>query len=260
MHIGGGIRQATPGDAADIYALIRQVFGEAYLAFSIYQAPQSVCYIRRLISSTDQGSLHRFFVLRDDNQLIGFYQAVHNESELFLNYLAVAASLQSRGWGRTLLEHYTNSAASLGCRRLALDVFDTNLRARRWYLNQGYTLRSESFLMQLALRPAAGKSRGGLAFDPDAWEEATAEEQAQGFSKIDCRCEEGNLTVGLIAGRVCKLLSFSGMSLDEAVAAVSNRFCGQRESLVVPSPSATVGEWQVLRAEKVLRFSKEIGR
>ncbi|MFI9150466.1 GNAT family N-acetyltransferase [Streptomyces sp. NPDC053367] len=61
--------------------------------------------------------------------------------ELVMDGIAVDAAHRGRGIGSLLLEETAAVAAEHGCRRVRLDVIDTNPRARALYERHGFTAR-----------------------------------------------------------------------------------------------------------------------
>jgi ribosomal protein S18 acetylase RimI-like enzyme len=248
------VRPAIPSDAETIYALMGKAFGETYIVYTIYQAPQSIEYIRYLIRQND---FHYFFVLCQSNQPVGYYHAFRRETDFFLNYVAVLPGMQGNGLGQVLLEHYEDKGWKEGCTRLVLDVFDSNAIAKKWYLSHGYQIESFSYLTRLSMwnqnivRPSIG-----LTYDVEQWNRALQEEQEHGFSKIKCSSGPIQLTVGLIAGNVCRLMDYSNISLDDAIISIIRMFGSHRRVLVISSVHKISSDWQVLSSEKVIRLFK----
>lgn len=250
-------RAARPSDAWGIYTLKCRVFGDRYLGYTIYQSPQSVNYLAELIARGSEQSHHSFFVISQAGEIRGYYHAVHRGTDFFLNYIAVTAVARRQGWGNALLEHYEDRGRASNCQRLMLDVFDSNRRVRDWYGNHGYQPHSASLCARLAL-DAWPESSFLLNYSDDDWARTRREEQVQGFSKIKCFCGPGQLTVGLIASRVCKLLDYEGIKLEDAVLAIVHRFRTEREILVVSSLSDIPSDWPVINVDKILRLIKPI--
>ena len=252
------IRTAHAQDARAIYALMREAFGKDFLSYTIYQAPRAVRYLTELIAQGPDQSLHGFFVICLKEKILGYYNAIRRSDEWFLNYIAVDTAARGYKLGNTLLNHYEERGRIYGCRQLALDVFDSNEVARDWYMKLGYKLHSHRFDVRLALYSLAKKGSLPLNWGSDAWLTALREEKRQGFSKVECQCGQGRLTLGLIANSTCKLLDFEGVTLAEAIFAVGSKLRDEREVLILSSlPHIPVG-WPVLSSEKLLRLCKLI--
>jgi len=252
------IRAAHPNDAMSIYALKLDTLGDRYLPYTIYQAPQSVHYLAELIARSPELSPHSLFVVNRSDEVLGYYHAFHRDTEFFLNYIGVAAAARRQGLGNALLKHYEDTGRAIGCRRLALDVFDSNQWVRDWYQNHGYQFLSASLSALLPLNAWTNESSFSLHCDRAGWARACKEEQVRGFSKIECFCGPGRLDVGLIAGRVCKLLNYEGIGLEDAILAIVGRFRAERKVLIVSSVPHIALDWPVLSIEKVLRLERSI--
>ena len=247
------LRIACPEDAPTIYALKTQAFGNSYLLYTIYQAPQSVHHLARLVTEAPKPSGQGLFVIEQDGEVRGYYHAMHRATQYFLNYIAVAQETRRLGFGRILLRHFEETGRAIGCEILALDVFDSNPSVRDWYYHHGYRLTVANFHVRLAMDALMGDG-APLLCRQDALARALAEEKTLGFSKLECQCGAGRLTVGLIAGHTCKLLDYAELSVEDAASAIANRFKGDRKALIISALPHLPSGWPVLSTEKVLRL------
>ena len=252
------LRPASEDDVESIFALKRDAFGDDLLRYSMFQAPQSIHYLRELLAHQSESFLNSFVVVCRADEVLGYYHAVRRNADFFLSYIAVAATAQGQGLGNLLLKHYEDSGRALGFHRLMLDVSDSNQRVRDWYLSHGYGCDTVSFSAIIVPYELASTGAFSLRCDVEAWAHAVEEEQARGFSKVKCLCGSGEITVGLIGGGVCKLLDHEGIGLDDAVLAVAHRFCAERTALIVTSISTVPPDWPLLSVEKRRRLSKFI--
>ncbi|MBN1640889.1 MAG: GNAT family N-acetyltransferase [Anaerolineae bacterium] len=252
------VREATPADAQELYSLIAHVFRDTYLAYTVYQAPKAVHYLAQLIAEGPERTNQHLTLVEHAGRIIGYTHAIRRDQQFFLNYLAVAGHVRRQGIGSTLLRNYEERALCLGCDELVLDVFSSNVQAHAWYQRRGYQLQSSGFRARLALDliPRTGCP---LQYDEESWTKAQREEEAQGFSRVECVCGSGRLILGLIANRACRLLAYTGITLEEAVLAVAKHMRGERDALILPSLPAAPTEWPLLGCEKVLRLSKPVG-
>ncbi len=251
------LRTAHAGDAPVIYALKRQAFGASYLLYTIYQAPQSVSYLAKIIAEGEQGGGHDFIVSEHDGEVTGYYHAVRHDAQYFLNYIATADESRSRGLGNILLQHFEANGIAKNCHELALDVFESNPTALNWYGRHDYKPIASSFHVRLDMNALAG---GGapLLWDEQAWSQALADERTWGFSKIQCHCASGQLTVGLIAGHSCKLIAYQGVSLHEALSAIALNLKNWRQVVIMSSLPDLPADLPILSAEKAIRLSKSL--
>ncbi|MER3424410.1 MAG: hypothetical protein C4293_15525 [Nitrospiraceae bacterium] len=245
-------------DAPKNYKLKQQVFGAEYLMYTIYQAPQSVRYLTKSLSWASRHSFDDYFVVYRNGGLAGYYHAFLRGDEWFLNYLAVDPLARGANLGNALLRHYEDMGRAYGCRRLALEVFEKNERARKWYTRFGYHQASTRIHARLALDSLAREDSFSLIWSRDAWVVACVEEELQGFSKIECRCGPGKLALGLIGGHTCKLLDVAGITLGDAAHAVGSRFQGVRNTLIVSSMCEMPLNGQILHTDKSFLLCKSL--
>jgi len=250
------IRPARPSDADSIRRLITSGLGERYLRYTIYQSPRVVHYFEALASRSSSALPHRLHVLVAGADVLGFYHAFRCGKVFFLNNIAVSEAVQGQGLGRQLLEHYECTGRASGCESFALDVFESNRRARTWYERAQYRYSSASFVALFALRELPQVTSLTLQWDATALSRALVEENARGFSRIECRCGPGRLSVGLIAERLCKLLACEAITTDEAVSAIARGFHMERDTIIVPHLSVRPIGKHVLGAEEVSRLGK----
>lgn len=249
------IRAALVDDAESIFAIMRQVLKD-HLLYTIYQAPSSVQYLRELIRCATIESAHHLFVIGKTVEVLGYYHAINKPVGFFLNYIAVGHADQRRGLGNRLFQHYQEQGVRLGCHRFALDVFKSSEVVRKWYMSRGFRADSVSLVLRLPLRPVYGPHGDQLEYSRKDWMSAIEEEEKRGFSKVDCLSGSGFVSVGLIAGRACKLLKYEGVTLDEAIGAIMERFYPAREELIVTTSGEVPGDVEVASSETVLRLTK----
>jgi ribosomal-protein-alanine N-acetyltransferase len=253
---GAEIQPARPADAPLIYALMCQVFGGSFLPYTIYQSPKSQAYLARLISEAGPGSDHTLNVLKQAGSLAGYYHAVLHGKTFFLNYIAVAPAAQGRGLGDRLLADFEVHGRSAGCRQLSLDVFESNAGACAWYTRRGYQLQRTTYSLRLPIAALALHPAPPLAFSDEAWAAAVAQERDQGFSRLDCSCDGGRVSLGLISGTVAKVLDLSDVPLEVVVPSVAAQLRGQREHLILTALASLPEGWPILAADRSLRLVK----
>jgi ribosomal protein S18 acetylase RimI-like enzyme len=251
------LRLARPEDSLAIYELKKQAFGDSYLLYTIYQAPQSVRYLEKLIAQETPQVAHYFYIVEINDRIVGYYHAVSREDDSFLNYIVVAQSFQHLGLGRVLLNHYEHKSREKGYSLMSLDVFEDNLVARKWYTRQGYRQASFSFHFRVRVSPPVHEGLE-LQYDDISLQKALEAEQQWGFSKIDCTCGSGQLTLGFIAGTSCKLINYAGISLATAVQSIARHFHSTRKILIISGASEAPDSMNVISAHKSLRLVKPL--
>ena len=127
------LRLAAPADAATIAAMSRELI-ESGLPWS--WTPERVA---RNLARPDTLVL----TARDGNAIAGFAIMQFGDEHGHLSLLAVRPDCRRQGTARHLLQWLTQSALTAGIAVIRLELRETNLDARRFYLSQGYveTLR-----------------------------------------------------------------------------------------------------------------------
>lgn len=250
-------RPARPEDAPAIYSLLCSTLPPEILRYSIYQAPASVHYLQRLLERNVDAQYPEHVVIPADGVLLGYSHARRKASEFFLNYLCVASLAQGSGFGSALLALSEETAARVGCTAVALDVLETNRRARRLYVERGYTCRSRFLNVQV---PMAQDVTGGPSLEVGArsWARAREEEEEIGFSRVECTSGSARVVVGVLAGRVCKLIACEGLTGEQAAHAIVRRFQQERDVLLMTHLDCAPRGLRGVAQDAVLRFEKHI--
>lgn len=250
------IRRARPDEAPAICALIRDALGEWVLSYTIYQAGESARYLAEVISQGPEGSKQEVYVSCAGEALGGYYHAILQGKEYFLNYIAVARIARHKGLGAALLTHYEQAGRATGCESLALDVFESNEEARAWYARHGYRVQSATYSVRVDMKALRRDDAEELYWEEADLQKALLDERRRGFGNLECRLRGGRIILGVIGGRSCRLMSIENLNLAEAIAAVSRRFGTKREALIVPSLAEVSQGLPVLSSHRSLRMSK----
>ena len=127
------LRLASPADAAPIAVMSRELV-ETGLPWTWTPAR-----VARNLARPDISIL----TAADGTLLAGFAIMQFGDERAHLALLAVRADCQRRGVGRRLLQWLTASALTAGLASIGLELRESNLDARRFYLAQGFaeTLR-----------------------------------------------------------------------------------------------------------------------
>ena len=127
---------SSPGITAAIRALTRAAYAKWVPLIGREPRPMSADYERAM-------QTHRFDLLYTEGKLVALIETVRHLDHLLIENVAVAPSFQGRGFGRMLIAHAEQLAASLGLREVRLYTnkrFDENVRL---YTNLGYHLVRE---------------------------------------------------------------------------------------------------------------------
>jgi len=122
------LKLAARADVAPIAAMSRELI-EAGLAWS--WTPERVA---RNLAQRDTLVL----AARDGERLAGFAIMQFGEERAHLSLLAVRPDYQRQGVARRMLQWLTESALTAGIASVHLELRETNLAARRFYLQQGF--------------------------------------------------------------------------------------------------------------------------
>ena len=122
------LKLAAPADAAPIAAMSRELI-ETGLPWS--WTPERVARNLRQAETL-------VLTARDREHLAGFAIMQFGDERAHLSLLAVRPDYQRQGVARRMLEWLTASALTAGIASVHLELRETNLGARRFYLQQGY--------------------------------------------------------------------------------------------------------------------------
>ncbi len=79
------------------------------------------------------------YYLKNDDTIMGFYIGEYVLGEATLMDICISPNAQGNGYGKHLLNHYSNSAKALGATQLLLEVRAKNISALMMYINDGYS-------------------------------------------------------------------------------------------------------------------------
>ena len=122
------LKPAAPEDAVPIAAMSRELI-EAGLPWT--WTPERVARNLRQPETL-------VLTACDGPRLAGFCIMQFGDERAHLSLLAVRPDCQRQGVGRRMLEWLTESALTAGIASIHLELRETNLAARRFYLGQGF--------------------------------------------------------------------------------------------------------------------------
>jgi ribosomal-protein-alanine N-acetyltransferase len=123
------LKLAAPADAAPIAAMSRELIETGL--------PWTWTPVRVARNLRERETM--VLTARDGERLAGFAIMQFGEERAHLSLLAVRPDYQRRGVGRRILEWLIESALTAGIASVRLELRETNLGARRFYLRQGFT-------------------------------------------------------------------------------------------------------------------------
>jgi ribosomal protein S18 acetylase RimI-like enzyme len=188
--------------------------------------------------------------------VLGYYHALDVDDCFFLNYIAVVPGARGMGLGKRLLADFEESGRALGFGTAGLDAFASNPDVADWYIRSGYTLQEVRYHVRVDLR--AVTDNRPIEWALENWNQAVADEQRQGFSKLPARVGRSDVELGLIDGCAVKLLSWQGIGLEECVAAIASVFAGERSELIISGLQQLPYGLPYIAAEQVLRLTRSL--
>ncbi|MBN1438983.1 MAG: GNAT family N-acetyltransferase [Anaerolineales bacterium] len=130
------IREATPADAPDIVALVRETSQE-----DNEHTPLTEAYVGEYLAAPDSGIL----LAEADGQTAGLLSysirpgLFHAAPSCLIELLVVRKPLRGRGAGGALLKKMLARAAALGCAEVSVSTMPDNAGAIRFYRRHGLT-------------------------------------------------------------------------------------------------------------------------
>lgn len=255
VGIVGTIRRAHNSDYRSIYRMKQEAF-RGYLLYGVYQTRASMRYLRKLLSQPAEDSINHFYLLECNGIPMGYYHALATGEKLHLNYIAVDRDVRGQGVGEELLRHYESLARELKLRRLSVDVYESNPTALKWYLSKGYARIGEKYQLRVAVPKSANIGLKPLSFSPEDWERARKQEAYWGFSRLECKLGNASITVGIIGGNTCRLMSYSNIEQESAAYLVCQMFAGRRGVLIIDADTRPDLDLEIIGAERVLCLQK----
>lgn len=255
VGIVGTIRRARRSDCRSIYRMKQDAF-QSYLLYSVYQTHASMRYLRELLTQSADDSANHFYLLECNGIPMGYYHAVASAERLHLNYIAVDHDVRGQGIGDELLRHYESLGRVLKLERLTVDVYESNPTALEWYLSKGYARIGEKYQLRLAIPKKAKIGLELLSFSSEDWERARKREAYWGFSRLECKFGSASITVGLIGGNTCRLMSYSNIERESAACLVCQTFAGRREVLIMDADTRPDFDLEIIGVERVLSLEK----
>lgn len=108
------------------------------LLMPIETACHSHPWSEKTFSSCIGGRYFGFYLLNQNN-VVGFYVGEHVVDEVTLMDICVAPEQQSKGFGKTLLNHFLEETKKRNALKAWLEVRAKNISAQMMYINYGFT-------------------------------------------------------------------------------------------------------------------------
>lgn len=228
------IRPARPDEATGIVDVVRCGIDPELLDLTIYGCDGIGRYVLDQILARGSGSDTTYTVACEGPHVVGCAEMRLVRDGLFLSYISVRPELRSRGLGGLLLLRAIEQSGRDQEGRIALDVFEHNDRARRWYDRLGFRHEGTSEWWEAPLI-GAGPRREALI---GGYPQAIACHDRFGFGRFRVVTERGDYDIGLL-GRGWFRLTSPGALLDAPALGALRAVDDARRLLVVaPGGSA----------------------
>jgi len=130
------LRRATLADAPAIQALTRQAYAKWVALIGREPAPMRADYVERV-------QQHRIDLLYLGDELAALIEMSPETAHLLIDNVAVSPALQKRGYGRKMIQHAEDVAASLGYDEVRLYTNKRFVENVRLYRKLGYRIDAE---------------------------------------------------------------------------------------------------------------------
>lgn len=238
-------RDGEPEDTDELFALIRAAFGEGLLQYSIYQAKESIVFLRSQLAS------ETFRIAECCGSLVGYYHVVRVGDTLFTKYLA---AIHKRGCGivaPALIRDLIEMGVILDCKAIELDVLAGSASLISLYRRYGARPMSTSYaykvnLSQVSMLP-------GLSISDEEMSAGLEQEKQRGFSMVKAYWGSSQMVIGLLGGNTCKILDDGGLSVMEIASLISSYFPTRTEFLVT-SPKFPDEHIPLARIDEFIRM------
>jgi GNAT superfamily N-acetyltransferase len=238
------IQPASREHAPQIVETIRGGFSSEQLRLFIYGCHGIARFVEEQITSQQFGGEVRYTAALEGDRVVGCAEMRRLPDVLFLSYIAVNPGHRTQGLGRRLLRDAIRAAIVPGCRRLTLDVIESNSTARAWYEKLGFQYLGSTAWRAIPLTP-------GPEADVILSEYAQAEvcQREYGFSRFRLHAEGRPYDVGRLGAewfRLSQREAFDAPGLRSAL----HRMDAQRRILLMaagePADRSPGGEREVL--------------
>lgn len=205
---------ATPSHAGAIVDTMRGCFEPWVVDRTIYGCPGITGYVERVIHAAPLGST-AYWVALSDAEVVGFAEFRRRPSELLLAYIGSRPTARRRGVAGRLLAGPLHDD---GVQQVALDVFEDNHTAARWYDRLGFTGDQVMGWWEAGL-PRTGGGMGAPA-RVTGLPQADACHRAFGFSELVVESAHGSYRVGRLGDQWWRVFDPALLRDHEAVAAL----------------------------------------
>jgi len=241
-------RKANIDDADAIAGLVKEAFADYHVEKMIYGCHGIVQYLKDQLSIDDDLSDAATFVavLGSEICAVAQFKRMQKNKTLYLNYICAAKRLRRKKMGSRLLG-FSLENESYDYDRVALDVFESNVNAKSWYDNLGFSLNEEK--NWAVITPDKKDCDSGCLTDLP---QSKTCYQKYGFSQLSVLTKSNTYTVGILGDKYYRL-SNGDILEDSAAIQALKRFDSKRKFLLITSMLPSF-----LEDVRVNRFAKTL--
>jgi ribosomal protein S18 acetylase RimI-like enzyme len=214
------IRRATLGDAHHIVAAVRAGFSDEKLGLFVYGCAGIQRYVECELRFPILSSAATYLIAEREATVSGCAVFRISREDLFLNYISVFPSQRGLGIGASLLAEGIYGAED-GVDRLALDVFEDNDSALRWYSQLGLAKTRRTVWCEVS-----PPRIGAHFFTVTGWPQAEACHEAFAFSTLTITTASGVYCIGRLGSdwfRITTADAVSDSGVWSALSAIDSK-------------------------------------
>lgn len=188
------IIKADASHVESMVQLVHNSFDERYLVASIYRCKGIQTFIQSELVNPFSPYVYWVAVYKD--QVIGFSElkCFHETQTAFLNMIATDVNFKGKGIANLMFEYFYNYFKNKKFTSIQLDVFESNLIAKRWYEKLNFSTVSEQFFYKMEDSFANNKASIHIT---NATQCKVLYDNLE-FSFVQASSEDKSYTVGLI--------------------------------------------------------------
>lgn len=202
-------------DAHLIPKLIESGMDKDIFSLTIFSAKGYEAYLKNLLTLPEENRRVKLYGAFVGEHLAGYTEWRIFENSLFLNNIYVFPEYQGLGIGKSLLEKHGNKLMEeYGKSNIALDVFDNNAEAVRWYEKIGF-VKQESINWYVGEQLTLTRNICTYECYIENYPNAEAEQKAYDFSMFRCSTKYGVYQIGRIKNQIYRLTNPESLNNDD---------------------------------------------
>lgn len=224
------LRAAQPDDAhAARRLLLDTTIPRRLHRYTAYGQDDGTALLRNAIAKGDR---MRYVLAQDRRRSIAGYLEYHfaDDGFLFVDYVCISPELQGSGYGRRLFDHL---AVQHPNRSIALDVFDENSDAQRFYRRLGFVEVSRSYWWRWTL---AGLATNSTQMPPHTLN-ARPLDSVSGIRNALLTVDGKAVRVSILGGRIARFFDADTVNSRDILVQLQGQFPGVREGLLLSPQS-----------------------